>query len=136
MSAQQDKLIALGKELFAKKAKRAKLEDEIKKLNLEIGEIETKTLAKLMEDGEIEKFTVKGRGTVYLSNELYVNVLADDRSKLYDELRAGGNEAMIVDWVFPQTLKAFCKEQLTLGRALPEAVKATYIPTAKTRSKS
>lgn len=123
----------LGKKLFFLKGKKDKLEDDLKKVNADITELATVQLAKVMEDGEIEKFTVKGRGTVYLKPELYVNVLADDRTKLYAWLRANGHKDLVKDWVAPQTLKAFCNEQIEEGKPLPDVVKATFIPTAKTR---
>lgn len=124
----------LGKELFAKKAKKARLEEDLKALNKEIVQIETVDLAKIMQDGEIEKFTIKGKGTVYMADELYTSVLKDDRPKLYAALRASGDEAMITDWVFPQTLNAYIKDRLKNGKSIPDVVKSTWVPTAKTRA--
>lgn len=128
-------MVTLGKELFKLKAKKKKLEEDVKVLNAKITEIEAVKLPKLMEDAEVPSFKITGGGTIYLQDQLYVNVLAEDRPKLYEELRATGNGDMIQDWVFPNTLKAFCKEQLGAAKALPTVVKATFIPTAMTRSK-
>ena len=132
-----DKMIECGKKLFALKKKKSQIEESLKKVNVEITELATVTLAKLMEDGEVEKFTIAGKsgGTIFLGQELYASVLADDRPKLYDWMRNNGCGDLVKDWVFPQTLTAFCKERLGDGKPVPEMVKTTFIPTAKTRSK-
>lgn len=138
----QDKIALKGKELFALKAKKDKLEEDLKKVNESIRKLATEELAKLMEDGEIEKLSIKGRGTVYLSNEVYVNVLKDDRPALYKWLRDNNMGDIVVDFVFPQTLTSLVKELREKNLPLPTVkegdnerplVKATDIPTAKTR---
>jgi hypothetical protein len=130
----QEQIIAKGKELFALKAKKAKLEEELKKLNIDIERVAVQELGKLMTDAEVEKVSIKGKGTVYLSDELYASVLKDDRPAMYEWLRKNKCGDIIVDYVFPQTLTAFAKERLQAGKPLPDQLKATYIPTAKTRS--
>jgi hypothetical protein len=130
----QEEMNRLGKLLFAKKAKKAATEEALKEINKEITEIETVSLAKIMVDGEIEKFTIKGKGTIYMADELYTSVLKDDRPKLYAALRETGDAALIQDWVFPQTLTAYIKDRLKNGKSVPEVVKVTHIPTAKTRA--
>jgi hypothetical protein len=136
MANPQEKIIAKGKELFALKSKKKKLEDQLTQLNKDIERVAVQELGKLMTDAEIEKITIKGKGTVYVSDELFCSVLKDDRPKLYGWLREKGHGALIQDYVFPQTLTAFAKEQLGKGEALPEILKAAYVPTAKTRSGS
>lgn len=128
-----NKMVPLGKRLFDLKDRKAALENDLKKVDAEITHITTVELSKIMGDGEIEKFEVKGRGTIYLQDELFVNVLAKDRPALYEALRSSGNADIVKDWVMPGTLKAFCKEQLQGGKPLPAVVKATWVPTARTR---
>lgn len=130
----QDKITLWGKELFKLKAKKSKLEDDLTAVNKAIQELATGDLAQLMTDSEIEKITIKGKGTVYISDELYASVKKDDRPKLYEWLRGKGHGALIQDYVFPQTLTAFAKEQLGKGEALPDVMTAAYVPTAKTRA--
>jgi len=130
----QDRIAEEGKKLFALKAKKTKIEDQLKEVNKEIVQLSTVTLAKLMGDAEVEKITIKGKGTLYMSDELYASVLKDDRPTLYAWLRKEKCGDIIQDYVFPQTLTAFAKERLLAGKALPDVLKAEYIPTAKTRS--
>lgn len=125
----------------ALKDKKKRVEDQLKALNIDIMQMENVTLPKLMEDNDIENYKVAGVGTIYLSTEVYANVLKEDRPKLYAWMRQKGHGDMVVDWVFPQSLTAFAKGQLTdqaenglnEGNELPAFVKTTLIPTANLR---
>lgn len=128
-------MVALAKELFAAKARKADIEDQLKAVNEQITLLSTEKLGKAMEDGEVDKFTIDGLGTVYLGTELYVSVLKENRPALHAWLRDNKSGDMIQESVPPQTLKAFAKERLAEGLPLPEVMKATPIVTAKTRSK-
>ena len=128
-----DKLTRLAKQLFAAKARKAELEERVKIVNAEILQLERYDLAKLMIDGEVEKHSIAGLGTVYLSDEFFASVLKDDRPQLYQWMRDNGHGDIIQDWVFPQTLTAFAKEMAEKNEELPEFIKVAYIPTAKTR---
>ncbi len=134
MANPQEQIIAKGKELFALKAKKKKIEDALTEINKDITRVSVEELGKLMTDAEVEKITIKGKGTLYLADELYASVLKDDRPALYDWMRKNKHGALIQDYIFPQTLTAFAKEQLGAGKPLPDVLKATYIPTAKTRA--
>lgn len=129
-----NKITTLAKQLFAAKRKKKKLCAEVSEINKLITKIATGDLAKAMEDAEQEKTSITGEGTVYMKDEVYVNVKKEDRGKLYLWLRETKNGALIQDWVFPQTLLAFFKEQLKKGKPLPDFIKPTYVPTAKTRA--
>lgn len=98
--------------------------------NKALKELAEQILPEYMEENDIDKITIEGAGTVFIKQELYASVLADDREKLYEWLRDNGHEDLIKDWVFPATLTAFCKDQLEYGKPVPEMVKATKIPTA------
>ncbi len=128
-----DKIVAMGRKLFARKDNKAKLEAELTLVNDQIKELATVELAKLMEDAGVEKTTLAGLGTIYLSQDFFASVNKDDRPALYEWMRANGHGDIITDWVFPQTLTAFCKEMVGKNLPLPECVKAVFIPTAKTR---
>ncbi len=133
------KLIEAAKELKKLKAKKKKLEDQATELNKKITDLETVVLPKLMDDNEIDNVSIKGVGTMFVQTETYVQVNADDRPALYKWLREQGHGPMVGDWVFPNTLKAFVKEQNELaisegsGHGLPDFVKVTLIPTARIR---
>lgn len=123
----------LAKKLSELKIKKDKLEVELKTVNLEIQKVASNELPKAMEDQEIDKFSVDGIGTIYLRNDFFANVLASDRENLHNWLRETGNEDLIKDYIFPQTLKAFAKECLENGKSLPDFIKTTFVPTATIR---
>lgn len=123
----------LAKELFALKARKASLEDELTQVEKDIKEIAAHKLPRLMEDAEIDKQSIKGLGTVYLGRDFFASVLKEDRPKLYAWMRENGHGDLVQSYVFPMTLTAFCKEQLEKGQAIPECVQATFLPVAKTR---
>ena len=129
----QSKIIEMAKELFGLKAKKESLEDELSSVGERIKQIAQVDLAKLMEDSGVEKTSIKDLGTVYLSNDFYASVLKDDRPKLYDWMKENGHGDIVQPYVFPQTLTAFAREQVEKNYPLPEFVKTTFIPTAKTR---
>jgi len=128
-----NKLTEFARSLSDLKARKNELEDSLKDVNEQIKTIAENELPRAMEDADIESFRVDGVGTVFLQNKIYVSVLADDREKLYDWLRENGHDDIVKDWVFPQTLTAFAKEQMTEGNPLPDFLKATFIPTAALR---
>jgi hypothetical protein len=128
-------LAELARELREWKNTKESLEAQVKEANENIRRLEAVELPKLMEDLDEDKFSVPGIGIVYLQQKLYVNVLKDDREKLHDWCHENGHEALIVPHIHPATLQAFAKEQLEAGKALPDVVKATFIPTAVIRRK-
>jgi hypothetical protein len=136
MANPQEKIIEKGKELFKLKAAKKLLEDKLTALNKDITRVAVEELGKLMTDAEVDKITIKGKGkgTVYLADELYASVLKDDRPAMYDWMRKNGCGDLVQPYVFPQTLTAFAKERLANGKPLPDMLKASYIPTAKTKA--
>lgn len=131
-----ERIADLGKKLFDKKKLKAQLEEQVKALEAEIKKIATIDLPKLMEDSGVSKLSLDGYGTLYLSNDFYASVLKDDRPKLYEWMRANGHGDIVQDYVFPQTLTAFAKEQIERNAAMPEVLKFSHVPTAKTRKAS
>lgn len=134
-------LTEAGKKLRELIDEKEKVEARLKDINKQIVKVETIDLPKLMEDNEIPSFKVAGVGTIFLTTEVYVSVLKDDRPKLYEWAREQGHGGMITDWIFPNTFTAFVKRQLddqvengiTQGNAVPDFVKVTQIPTANLR---
>jgi len=131
----ENKLTLMAQELRALKDRKEAIAAEEKEVNKRIKALTEHELPEYMEEQDIDKVTIDGVGTLFIQQQVYANVKADNRAGLYDWLRDTGNEAMIVDWVFPQSLKAFCKDQLANGQALPEMVDAHYVPTAMLRRK-
>lgn len=125
----------MAQEFRALKDRKEALKAEEKNINQRIREIAEQELPLHMEENEIDKISIDGVGTLYVQQQLYVNVRKDDTEALYEDLRSTGNEDLIRDYVFPATLKAFCKEQLENGKPLPEQVTAHFVPTAMLRRK-
>jgi hypothetical protein len=126
------KLSELADQLVRLKDRKDSIEEELKKVNAAITTLATIEIPKLMEDMGEEGFKCSA-GTVFLQNKLYTSVLAEQRDALYKWLKKNKLKALIKEHVFPQTLTAFAKERLEKGLALPEQIKATFIPTASIR---
>lgn len=126
-------LTDLAKELADLKARKTEVEAEVKSLNKQIIAVAVGKMPELMRDLEIPKFVVEGIGTFYLQDKLEVNVLADDREEVYAWCRENGHEALIVNYIWPGTLKAWAKDQLMEGQPLPDKMTATFIPTTMLR---
>lgn len=126
-------LTDLAKELADLKAQKTDLEARVKTINKQIIAVAVGKMPELMRDLEIPKFVVEDVGTFYLQDKLEVSVLADDREEVYAWCRENGHEALIVNYIWPRTLNAWAKEQLTEGQPLPDKMKATFIPTTMLR---
>ena len=136
MTSPQEKITDLGRRLFDAKERKDRLETELKEVNEEIKKIAEDELAKIMTDSEIDKISIKGLGTVYMSDSVYASVLKEDRDRLHVWMRENGFGSIISEYIFPQTLTAFAKEMMTKNETLPEILRVTTIPTAKTRKSS
>lgn len=124
-----------GKKLFKLKRDKKKAEDGLTAINKQIGELET-GLAERMNNAEVEKFTIKGAGTISVRDELNVYVLAENRPQVFDWLKKHGHGEIVKDWVFPQTMKAWVKEQRGENKPVPDLIKVSVVPVAATRSDS
>lgn len=129
-------LTNLAKELANLKADKTKLEAQVKSLNKQIIAIAVGKLPELMQDLDISKFVVDNVGTFYLQDRLEVSVLAEDRKDVYLWCKREGHGDLVVEYIWPKTLNAWAKEQLTEGQPLPDKMKATFIPTAMLRRSS
>jgi len=111
------------------------LAEEEKAINKRLKVLKETELPEYMEEQELEKVTVDGVGTIFVQQQMYASVKAEDRPAFYEWLKETGNEDMITEWVFPQSVKAFCKEQLENGKPIPDMVSAHKVPTAMLRRK-
>jgi hypothetical protein len=133
----RDKLVQYAHDLRALKTQKEELEGQLKTVNAQLTELTTKTIPEALQDQEVPRLTVDGVGTLYLQTEVYAFVPAEQRDAFYDWLRMNGHGDLIKDTVHPGTLKAWAKEQLSEGIALPdELVKATLVPTARLKKGS
>ncbi len=129
-------LTNLAKELAILKADKTKLEAQVKSLNKQIIAISVGKLPELMQELDIPKFVVEDVGTFYIQNRLEVSVLAEDRESIYAWCKEEGHGALVVEYIWPRTLNAWAKDQLTEGQPLPDKMKATFIPTTMLRRSS
>lgn len=128
-------LTALAREVRNLKDTKEGLEEELKQVNERLKKITEEELPAMMDDNDITKFSVEGVGSIHQQVKVYAYVKKEDEEKFHDWLRAGGNEAMVREYVFPQTLNAFAKEQLEQGNDLPEWLKASKVTVAVLRRK-
>lgn len=121
----------LAKELkkWTEKKKKAKAEEEFAGSMVHL--IATEAIPPLMDKLEQDEFNVPGVGRIELRPEVYPSVKKENIPAFYAALRKAGHGALIVEYVFPPTLKAFATEQLEAGIALPAECTVALIPTAK-----
>ena len=130
-----NQLITMVHDLRNAKDEKEGLETRVKELNKTIRRLAEQEIPEYMDENEIEKLTVEGVGTVYLTTKVYANVKAENKDAFYEWLRENGNAALIKETVYPATLNAFAKEQLGNGVALPDVIDARLYPTANLRRK-
>lgn len=128
-------LTMMARELRGLKDRKEALAAEEKEINKRIRTLTETELPEHMEENDIDKVSIDGVGTIFIQQQLYTNVKADDRTALYDAMRTTGDGDLIVDYIFPNTLKAWCRDQLSNGKPLPEQVTAHFVPTAMLRRK-
>ena len=104
-------------------AKAAK--EEYDRLSIEV-------VPKLMEAEGIDSVK-RGDMLFYIRHDLFANVDAEQRGALAATLRELGEEALITEYVFPQTLTAWAKERLENGEAIPPQVNLRRVTRAVPR---
>ncbi len=108
-------------------------EAKVKTMKHRRDEILKKILPEAMELAEIDKFHVEGVGTVFLKQNVFVNVRKEDRDKCYAWFRENGLEDLVVDYVWPGTQKAWVKERLESGDEVPDFFNASFSTEAQLR---
>lgn len=130
-----NELTSMVHDLRELKDRKEALEEKLKQINKGIRDLAEQRIPEYMNENEIEKFTVEGVGTCFLTTKVYANVKSEDKDAFFDWLRENGNGDLIKESVHPSTLNAFAKEQLTEGKALPDVLTARLYPTATLRRK-
>jgi predicted nuclease with TOPRIM domain len=114
------------------KDEKERLEEELKQVNKEAKHIQERLLPGLMSDAEMESFKVTGAGTCYIKQEIYVSMTKDGEGEapFYDWARNNAPD-LVTEYIHPARLKAWAKERLENGQAIPDnTLKATFVPTA------
>lgn len=133
--AENAQLTALAQSFRHLKDRKEVLETELKEVNGLIEDVQVNQLPKMMDENNVEKFTVAGVGTIYQQVKVYAYVKKEDQAGFYDWLRENGHGDLIKAIVFSPTLSSFAKEQIEAGNDLPEMLVAHKVPTAMLRRK-
>jgi len=94
-----------------------RLDEEKKPIQKEYDELRLIHIPSFMAEEDIRSVT-GGFGRCTLTSDLYVTV--KNKTEMHAWLNETGNEALIVPTVNAQSLKAFCKEQLSKHNELPD----------------
>ena len=113
-----DDIFSLADRLQDLKQQKSQLEDEIKAVNAEIAETESK-VAGLMLEEEMQNFTRNGL-IFYLSTKIYASAVADRKEELFAWLKENGYGDLVYETVNANSLAAFIREQLEEVEELPE----------------
>lgn len=128
-----NKITELAKEAYLLKEQVADLEAKRKAANKRLTQILESELPDVMNDQEVTSVKIEGVGTVFLQSDVRTNVLKENREQMFEWFKEHGHEDLIVPWVFPQTQKAFVKEQLNEGVELPDFFQASFFTKAQIR---
>ena len=75
-----------------------------------------------LDEAGLKNATVDGVGRVALTHDLYASIKVEDRDAAFNWLRENGHEALIVETVNAQTLRAWAKEQIRNGKPISERI--------------
>lgn len=127
-------VVNLAQEMKRLKAEIDELGDRKTQLQKEYDQIRFSKLPDAMDEDGIDQIRIEGVGTVYLTDD--INVSVTDKDNFYNWLGSEGFGDLIKPYIFPQSVKAFVKEQLAEGNELPEGfVKVSAFTRAAIRSK-
>lgn len=93
---------------------------EAAELQKEWDELRKVTIPSLMEDMDIESVRIEGVGLISLATDAYCTVPAKNKQELQQWMRDNGQGDLIAETINASTLKAWYKEQMLAGNAIPE----------------
>ena len=83
--------------------------EQLKELNKAYDKMRLEEIPNLMDDEGIEKVSVEGVGTLYLTSDVYASIPAPSRDGAFEWLRDHGYGDLVKETVNSSTLKAFVK---------------------------
>lgn len=128
-------VIAHAKRLAKLRDQKEELENKLKEINKEKADLEQNVLPKMMEDYEIEKMSIDGVGTLFTKQGVYCRILAEEREMAQQWFKDHGHGDIVKEYIFPQTLTSWVKEQFEEGREVPSFLAAKPTTTAQIRRK-
>jgi len=127
-------IIEKAKRLFELRSEKQSLEERLKEINIEKGNLETQILPTLMAEHEIEKMTIEGIGTLFTQSAVYAYIYAVDRDMAHEWFKSHGHEDLVKESVHHSTLKSWVKDQLEEGKEVPVFLNAKPLTIARIRS--
>mgnify|MGYP003130483306 FL=1 len=94
-SNDQSSLTAMALTVKEKEKHIANLEEQLKKANADLRYYRDELFPSKMEEAGVIKFHLKGGGVVTLEEKVKLNILKDDKPKLYDWMRKNGHDSLI-----------------------------------------
>lgn len=96
--------------------------EEIKEIQKAYDKLRLETIPNMMDDSGIEKLSLEGVGTLYLTSDVYTSIPAQTRPEAWEWLSDHGHGDLITQTVNSSTLKAFVKQAISNGEELPEGL--------------
>lgn len=124
----------LMKELRKKKDAKANLEEELSELNKAIQGIELGALPAAFAEAQIPEgasVTIPGIGRGKVEQGVWVQVKADNKHLLNDQVRALGDGDLIKETIHPKTLESWIRGRLLAGEEIPDAVDTRFFTKVK-----
>lgn len=113
-------LLTLAAEMARVQGEIDRLQEAKKELQRMYDTLRITDIPAAMDETGIDKLTLAGIGTLYLSADVRATVYKDTKMEAYQWLEDNGYGDLIQPYVFPQTLKAWAKERLKAGDKLPD----------------
>lgn len=115
----------LAKAMAKVRAKKDKLEADLKELNAEYDVIRIELMPTLLDDLNLENIRVKGLGRVSLTGDIFCSVKGASQDGLFDWLRGGNPDKealgdLIKETVNSSTLRSFVKDRMKVGKPIPD----------------
>lgn len=108
--------IKLARTMDKVRARKDKLEEELKLVNAEYDVIRIELIPTLFEDKGLENLKIKNLGRVSLTGDIFCRT--SNKTELHDWLRSVGLQDLITEGVNSSTLKAFVKDRMKIGDPL------------------
>lgn len=111
-------IFSLADRLAELRDRKKTLEDEVKEINTAIDKTEQTLVAAMVEE-ETQNFTRNGRQFI-LTIRTYANAKSGMMPRICDWMKQNDLGDMVKESVHPQTLQAWCKEQIEELGSLPK----------------
>ena len=125
MTDHTDKTVQLAREMKKLLVEKENLAFAMNICQKRLDEIRLTELPEAMENAGFEKMTIADVGTVYIRADLYASIPAAVKEEAWAWLVDNGHGDLISSTINGSTFKAWCKEQIKAGEALPDLFKVT-----------